>query len=129
MLILSFNHKKVDITYYKGVKYIWYDAWGNGVSLGNYVLLGTWAMYRDDIINHEYGHTAQSKILGPLYLILIGVPSGIGNRIDWWFHQPRNGWSKEKADKWYYSQPWEKWADKLGNVKRKFSRAPHANDK
>jgi len=27
------------------------------------------------IIYHEYGHTLQSAVLGPLYLLVIGVPS------------------------------------------------------
>jgi len=26
---------------------------------------------------HEYGHTIQSIILGPLYLLIIGIPSSI----------------------------------------------------
>ena len=30
------------------------------------------------LLVHEYGHTIQSLILGPLYLIVIGIPS-IGN--------------------------------------------------
>ena len=42
-----------------------------GVSLGPFLLGGpgfnSWP--------HEYGHTYQSRILGPLYLIVIGIPS------------------------------------------------------
>ena len=29
----------------------------------------------DRLLVHEYGHTIQSLILGPLYLVLIGIPS------------------------------------------------------
>ena len=47
-----------------------------------------------------------NKKFGPLYLIIIGLPSAIGNLI----HR------KFKFD--YYKQPWEAWADKLGGVKR-----------
>lgn len=31
----------------------------------------------DHILHHEFGHTIQSLVLGPLYLFLIGVPSFI----------------------------------------------------
>ena len=46
-----------------------------GVSLGHFILLdrsysGNWMT-----INHEYGHTLQSHIFGPLYLFIIGLPS------------------------------------------------------
>ena len=41
-----------------------------------------------------------------LYLIVIGLPSAVGNLL----HR------KIKFD--YYKQPWEAWADKLGGVKR-----------
>ena len=44
------------------------------VTLGNYVFVGLNSKYRE-IVKHELGHTIQSKILGPLYLIVIGIPS------------------------------------------------------
>lgn len=44
------------------------------VTLGNYVFVGLNSEYRKTI-KHELGHTIQSKILGPLYLIVIGIPS------------------------------------------------------
>ena len=44
------------------------------VTLGNYVFAGLNSEYKKTI-KHELGHTIQSKILGPLYLIVIGVPS------------------------------------------------------
>lgn len=45
------------------------------VTLGKYVFISH--TYRDQgtIIKHECGHVKQSKMLGPLYLIVIGVPS------------------------------------------------------
>lgn len=45
------------------------------VTLGKYVFISQ--TYRDQgmIIKHECGHVKQSKMLGPLYLIVIGVPS------------------------------------------------------
>ena len=44
------------------------------VTLGNYVFVGLNSDYRETV-KHELGHTIQSKILGPLYLIVIGIPS------------------------------------------------------
>ncbi|MBI38096.1 MAG: hypothetical protein CMF59_00735 [Leptospiraceae bacterium] len=43
----------------------------SGISLGPFLLGG--AGFRSWV--HEYGHTYQSRILGPFYLIVIGVPS------------------------------------------------------
>jgi hypothetical protein len=45
-----------------------------GVTLGCYVFVGLNSEYRKTV-KHELGHTIQSKILGPLYLIVIGIPS------------------------------------------------------
>lgn len=44
------------------------------VTLGCYVFVGLNSEYRKTV-KHELGHTIQSKILGPLYLIVIGIPS------------------------------------------------------
>ncbi len=80
-------------------------AWG--VSLGNFIIFG-YPPDRTSIL-HEYGHQRQSLRLGPLYLLIIGLPSFCGNiyarikHLDAW---------------WYYHQPWEAWADKLGGVVR-----------
>ena len=78
-----------------------------GVSLGWYIIFGGY--YTTTDIKHEQGHQQQSLYLGPLYLILIGIPSLIGNLIDRIFYM---------GSKWYYKQPWEAWADKLGGVVR-----------
>lgn len=83
-----------------------------GVSLGNYVIFGDMNDHYipvEQTIMHEYGHQRQSKILGPLYLILIGIPSLLGNIVFRLF----------KIDsRHYYKLPWEAWADKLGGVVR-----------
>ena len=44
------------------------------ITLGNYVFVGLNSEYKETV-KHELGHTIQSKILGPLYLIIIGIPS------------------------------------------------------
>jgi hypothetical protein len=46
-----------------------------GVALGS-IIIGTFHPQKDfEFLAHEYGHTLQSKILGPLYLPVIGIPS------------------------------------------------------
>lgn len=77
-----------------------------GVSLGKYIIFDNRCITEDNNIKHEMGHQKQSLYLGWLYLIIIGIPSVIGNLI-----------YRIKKFK-YYELPWEKWADKLGNVKR-----------
>ena len=75
-----------------------------GISLGRYIILNT--RYTSDIKthNHEYGHTRQSLYLGPLYLFVIGIPSILNAAFDF--------------TSYYYDFYTEKWADKLGGVKR-----------
>ena len=90
-----------------------------GVSLGNYIIFGG-AGGSVESLKHELGHQKQSKILGPLYLIIIGLPSITGNiimRIRWLLSS-KDKEAAERLVKWYYKQPWEKSADKLGGVVR-----------
>lgn len=79
----------------------------SGISLGNYIILNL--KISNNSLAHEYGHSIQSRYLGPLYLLIIGLPSLLGNIYAQITH---------KSLKWYYNQPWEKWADKLGRVDR-----------
>jgi hypothetical protein len=103
-----------EIQFYKHCKVYWIKKKGVGISLGNYIFLDE--KYTDTTVSHEYGHSIQSLIFGPLYLIIIGIPSAIFNNLyDRVFHKK---WEKKKRIKWYYNRFPEKWADKLGNVKR-----------
>ena len=54
-----------------------------GVSLGKFIFVPKSAGKdpSEFLLNHEYGHTIQSLILGPLYLPLIGAPSFAWNRL------------------------------------------------
>lgn len=47
------------------------------MSLGNYIFVDTISSQKS--IQHECGHSKQSNILGPLYLIVIGIPSLLHN--------------------------------------------------
>jgi hypothetical protein len=87
---------------------------GVGVSLGNYIILDE--NYNKTTINHEYGHSIQSRYFGWVYLIVIGIPSAVFNNLwDRLFHK---NWSSTDRTKWYYNRYPEKWADNLGGVKR-----------
>lgn len=116
IMLLIYKHEKI---YYihKGRKFYYTKEMPSGISLGNYII-----MNREDKkegMKHEYGHTIQSRILGPFYLIIIGIPSGLGNIYDKTHHTKEKGWTDKRSAKWYYNLPWEKWADKLGKVDRK----------
>ena len=91
--------------------YFW--KWSGGMSLSTHIFLpfddleGTeWEM---DYIRHEYGHTVQSHMLGPIYLLVIGLPSLI------WAGCFDN-WRKKHKKSYYWFYP-EAWANKLGGVK------------
>lgn len=89
-----------------------------GISLGNYALVNT-CHYRNnmeeslkrDTVRHEaIGHHKQSLMFGPLYLLIIGISSGVwcsiyGRLVPY----TKNG---------YYTFWTESWADKLAGVKR-----------
>ena len=63
---------------------------------------------RERLLVHEYGHTIQSLILGPLYLIVIGIPSTL-----WGFLPSLNNKRKTEGLS-YFSFFTEKWANVLG---------------
>ena len=81
-----------------------------GISLGNFVYCRP-PIYAK-MARHEYGHCLQSRILGPFYLLVIGLPSLL-----WalWWHPGRSVG--------YYTFYTERWADRLGGVNRHKPRA------
>lgn len=97
------------------VCYLIPNFFNSGVSLGDYIILDNHGVVNSDTVYHEYGHSIQSRYLGPVYLIVIGLPSLIGNI---WDRVAHTKWSIAQRVKWYYNQPWEKGADKLGGVNR-----------
>lgn len=105
---LSFIYKYDELIPYGNKQIRYCKKFPGGISLGNYVFVGT---KKKDIIKHEYGHTIQSKLLGPLYLFIIGIPSIVWASIYGTKLAPetKNG---------YYKFYTERWADKLGQVER-----------
>lgn len=73
-----------------------------GVSLGRFINVGG---SPDDstlpsMLAHEFGHTLQSRILGPLYLVVVGFPSLVGCRLP--LHDHRREWYETWANRLSY---------------------------
>ena len=87
-----------------------------GISLGKFIFVPAGraaasaqkTKEADFLLEHEYGHTLQSLILGPAYLLLIGAPSIVWNRLPYF----RN--KRKKTGKSYYSPVFESSASRLG---------------
>lgn len=75
------------------------------VTLGKYVFI--YKRYNDlvGITRHETGHVKQSRMLGPLYLFIIGIPSIIWAAVHSYI-------APNKSYRWFYT---EAWADKLAS--------------
>ncbi len=106
---------KPDSTFYTSNIYKIGGKFIFAVSLGDYIFIHK-AYYSAGVlklqktIQHEYGHSIQSKMLWPLYLLIVGLPSATFNVI--------SRFNKDFARKYYTRWP-ENWADKLGKVDRK----------
>ena len=77
------------------------------LSLGGFIIIGKNRC--DYVIKHEYGHTIQSLILGPFYMIVIALPSLL------WAGLPAFEKLRQKKHISYYSLYCEKWATHLGS--------------
>ena len=89
---------------------------GDGaVSLGLFVFFSTkdnrYVPVGPENRDHEYGHSVQSRLLGPLYLPVVGVPSVM--RVFW-----AMGHFAATGRRWahYYDGFPERWADELGRA-------------
>jgi len=90
--------------------------WG-GVSLGMFIFVpgGLRPEREAALLSHEYGHTFQSALLGPLYLFAVGIPSFL------WANLPQNVKKRAQRRIPYESRYPENWAEALGH--RHFSKA------
>ena len=82
-----------------------YCRWG--LSLGKFIFITE--LYSQPLLLHEIGHSKQSKMLGPLYLIIVGIPSFV-------LFQLHN--AKLISHDTYIRMFPENWADRLGGVVR-----------
>jgi hypothetical protein len=93
---------------FEGATLCYSSRMSGGISLGRYIVVDSrMADYTGKVERHELGHTMQSKILGPLYLLVIGLPS-----ILW------AAWHRKHKERSYFAFYTERWADKLGGVER-----------
>lgn len=92
----------------------------SSVSLGLFVFVTADPYFQDKLpqypkeelsarlLVHEYGHTIQSLLLGPLYLPLMGIPSTL------WGFLPGASRMRREQQVSYFSFFTEKWANALG---------------
>lgn len=76
-----------------------------GISLGGYIFVQEHVAVVT--ISHEMGHAKQSLMLGPLYLLVIGLPSILWAGLHGYI-APR------KSYYWFYT---ERWANRLGGIR------------
>lgn len=109
-LVLALKYRRCPRKRVGGAVATLHDGNWGGVSLGMFIFVpgGLKPEREADLISHEYGHTFQSALLGPLYLLIVGLPSFL------WANLPRN--VKRRALKRipYESHYPENWAERLG---------------
>jgi hypothetical protein len=111
---IMMNRKKI-INTEKEAHRLFIETPNTGVSLGWFIFWtadgNRFPHLKNDCRMHEYGHALQSVMLGPLYLIIVGIPSL--SRVaysKWYYKKYGRGWRN------YFSGFPENWADKLGGV-------------
>jgi len=86
-----------------------------GMSIGMVIFIGSNSVYDIQMLEHEYGHTMQNAIFGPLTLFLVSIPSAVR----FWFRSYRT--SIGKPPKTDYDAVWfEGSATKIGHLTSKF---------
>lgn len=118
LLVINYYKPQRVHTLDNGVKIYYSHKMTGGLSLGNYCLVNTGhyrkdineSLKRDTVRHNAIGHVKQSRLLGPLYLLIVGIPSLIWTILYGPIIKPtKNG---------YYKFYTEKWADSLAGVKR-----------
>lgn len=108
LLVLAFLQRQ-PIEYkneHTGMTVLWIPTLGTTCwSLGQFIF--AYPDASEQILRHESGHSVQSLYLGPLYLLVVAIPSVC---LFWW-----RRWFK-KSPQWYKAHFPENWADKLGGV-------------
>ena len=129
--VLYLKHRKDPHFDYNGARVTAWDKL-SGVSLGKFIFVPEkkgWSTIQEKgekpdsqksqrkagkdsvssfLLEHEYGHTIQSLILGPAYLLVVGLPSILWNRLPYFERRRR------RTGKSYYSAIFERTANTLG---------------
>lgn len=104
------NVRRGHFRYNGAVVTVWKSRRGS-MGLGMFIFISESAMnveHREFTLMHEYGHTLQSIILGPLFLPVIGLPSLL------WAGLPVFRKYRERRSISYYRLYTERWANFLG---------------
>lgn len=114
ILTKIYKDKLYEVKEYNHARVHYYKEFPGGISLGRYILVQdcSWfPEYQEELVKHEFGHCIQSKYLGWFYLPIVGICSGI--------HSLTYKTKMEAGTITGYYDYWtERWADKLGGVKR-----------
>lgn len=116
------KHRKKEHFNYKGACVTLWDR-DDGLSLGKFIFVpkscvknGSTGAEEDALLTHEYGHSIQSLLLGPIYLLAVGLPSIAWNRLPY-FKRIRDRKGRE-----YDSVIFERTATDLGKRSRRQKR-------
>lgn len=109
-LIMLIKYRNCKKEFYHGSIIIYHNEDWGGISLGAFIIMNgnkneEWIR---SVRVHEYGHSIQSIILGPLYLLAIGIPSIL------WCNMTRYRKLRKEQGVSYYSFYPERWANYLG---------------
>lgn len=89
----------------QNIRFYFLKSFPGGITLGKYIIVGT---QQQLTVRHEFGHVRQSRMLGWLYLPVIGLPSLLWAALGGMICPFRDYY-------WFYT---EAWADRLGGVER-----------
>ena len=89
---------------YQGTVVIIRKSGKGSVTLGDHIFLAP--RISETLVRHEWGHTRQSLLLGPLYLIIIGVPSILWAATHKYI-------APDKKYAWFFT---EAWANRLAGI-------------
>ena len=106
-LILYLIHRQKPHSRYHGCIV---THWGKGGSLGVGMFLFLGNTEDPQVLVHEFGHSIQSAILGPLFLPVMGIPSFL-----WCNLPPARKYRREKGVSYYRFYP-ERTANRLGSL-------------
>lgn len=104
------RYAKCKHCFYHGAVLTYHDGNWGGVSLGPFIFVNGNRpdFWIKDATVHEYGHTVQSLIFGPLYLFVIGVPSTA------WCNSKKYAKKRADGEMNYYDLYTESGANALG---------------
>ena len=108
-LCVRIGHPERRLFRFHGAVVVPWGQAGGSMGLGMFIFFGH--RDREDaarVLVHEYGHTIQSCILGPLYLFVIGLPSLV------WAWLPRFRADRRDGRRRYSDFYPEKWANYAG---------------